>query len=215
MTVLHKLFLAIALATSSHAFAAPDVAILTKEEISAMIGNFPARGTQAEAMDDEVILDWQNKRTQADCDYAAESEVNITNFFGGVRGPLTQLEIKSLPFSITTQAPIEIGANILIAKKMYDRPRPYDRNPALKPCIKKESSSSYPSGHAMYTQAMGRLLSKRFPQKSELIMKRAAEAALNRLIGGVHHPSDIEAGKKLGDAIAAKIQGSHFFRLSR
>ena len=33
-------------------------------------------------------------------------------------------------------------------------------------------------------------------------MKSAEAAALNRVIGGVHHPSDIAAGKKLGLEIA-------------
>ena len=41
-----------------------------------------------------------------------------------------------------------------------------------------------------------------FPERAALLLKLGDQAALNRVIGGVHHPSDIAAGKKLGDAIA-------------
>ena len=39
-------------------------------------------------------------------------------------------------------------------------------------------------------------------------MERADEIAQNRIIGGVHHPSDIVAGKKLADKVVENIQNS-------
>jgi acid phosphatase (class A) len=215
MNVFHRLLMPAFFAFSLQSFAAPDVVLLSKAEVVALIGAYPARGTQAEAMDDEVLLDWQQKRTKADCDYAAENEVTITNLFGGRRGPLTAAEIKSLPLSLKAMAPAEFGANAVLAKRVFNRPRPYLRNPDLTPCIEKESSTAYPSGHAMYARGMARLLSKRFPHKTEQLMKRGDEAAMNRVIGGVHHPSDIEAGKILGDEIARRILRGERFRLSQ
>jgi acid phosphatase (class A) len=180
--------------------------LLSKTKIQSTIGNFPDRGTQAEAMDDEVLLDWQHKRTSADCAYAREqSSISLKGFFGGPRGPLTDAEISSLPFGMNTITKLELGANIKIAKDMFDRPRPYLRNPMIKPCIDLESSSSYPSGHSTYARAMAIILGKRFPAKAQALLKRADEAALNRVIGGVHHPSDVEAGKKLGDLLGNMI----------
>jgi hypothetical protein len=38
-------------------------------------------------------------------------------------------------------------------------------------------------------------------------MKRGDEISMHRVLGGVHHPSDIVAGKKLGDAMAMEIVG--------
>ena len=41
---------------------------------------------------------------------------------------------------------------------------------------------------------------------------RADEAALDRVIGGVHYPTDIEAGKRLGEAIYAELRKNPAFQ---
>lgn len=95
-----------------------------------------------------------------------------------------------------------LGANIVWAKRMYKRQRPYLRNPEIKPCIPLESSSSFPSGHSAMGRAVGRYLSKIYPDRVTEIMRIGNQVGKNRIIGGVHHPSDVIAGQKLGDAIA-------------
>lgn len=45
-------------------------------------------------------------------------------------------------------------------------------------------------------------------------MLRADEAALLRVIGGVHHPSDIAAGKLLADSLYREFLSSPDFRKS-
>jgi acid phosphatase (class A) len=47
-----------------------------------------------------------------------------------------------------------------------------------------------------------RLLAVIYPERAEVFRAQGDQAALNRVIGGVHHPSDIIAGKKLGDILA-------------
>jgi acid phosphatase (class A) len=53
---------------------------------------------------------------------------------------------------------------------------------------------------------MGIVLSNMVPEKRAEIMARAAEYAHNRIVGGIHYPSDIEAGRITGTVIAAKLQ---------
>jgi acid phosphatase (class A) len=55
------------------------------------------------------------------------------------------------------------------------------------------------------------VLSKLDPSRKELFMKRADQIAADRVLAGVHHPSDIEAGKKLGDAEFAALEKSPKF----
>ena len=164
MKVLGLLSLCLFVALPSFSQAAPEVVLLTKSQIQALIGDFPARGSQDEAADDQVLLDWQNKRTKADCAFAASQEnVTIKTFFGRPNGPLSDAEINSLPLSISTQTKVEIGANTQIAKTMFDRPRPFLRNPLIKPCIKLPGGYAYPSGHATFAYAMGKILAARYP----------------------------------------------------
>ena len=53
---------------------------------------------------------------------------------------------------------------------------------------------------------MGIVLSNMVPEKRAEIMARAAEYANNRVVGGVHYRSDIEAGRITGTVIAARLQ---------
>ncbi len=118
-------------------------------------------------------------------------------------GPLEKdefgvLYLKLIKFQAT------ILANTVVAKNLYKRPRPYLRNTAIKPCISLESSTAYPSGHAAMGRAVGKILADKYPDRAEEIMVVANQVGTNRVIGGVHHPSDVVAGRKLGDELARR-----------
>jgi acid phosphatase (class A) len=71
---------------------------------------------------------------------------------------------------------------------------------------------SYPSGHAASAFTLAALLGEIFPDKKEALLEQAAEIAENRVIGGVHYPSDIAAGKQLGLAIAQTLLANPDFQ---
>jgi acid phosphatase (class A) len=71
---------------------------------------------------------------------------------------------------------------------------------------------SYPSGHAAYSRLFALILSELQPERKSEFMARADQAALNRVIGGVHYPTDIEAGKKLAEDIFADLRKNPDFR---
>jgi acid phosphatase (class A) len=57
------------------------------------------------------------------------------------------------------------------------------------------------------------VLSLILPTKKEKLMARADQIALDRVIGGVHHPSDIREGKHLADLVVQDLlKNSHFKR---
>lgn len=202
-----KFFLSLAVvltAFSTPAFSQDDkllVKILTKDAIKNIIGDYPAKGSQAEALDYAELLRWQDTRTPEECELANDQHsAKITSMFAYKGGPLTEKEASRLEKRFLKEYG-EVGLNIMIAKKIYDRPRPYDANAEIKPCIDLESSTAYPSGHTTMARAMALFISTVYPERKEALLKAADQAALNRVIGGVHHPSDIVAGKKLGDAL--------------
>lgn len=177
------------------------IGFFSKKQIRKMLGDYPAPGTAAHAADFDTLFMWQNSRTQAECDEAAaEKTPTLKSMFAGDHGPLTEREARKLHLSFV-EAYINAGVNIHFAKETFDRPRPFASNSDIQPCIPLATSDAYPSGHTAIARLFARLLSDIYPERTQAFMDRADEVAMNRIIGGVHHPSDIVAGKKLGDAI--------------
>lgn len=192
----------------------PDdsIRILTPDTLKSIMGPYPEKGSHEELQDFAAMMKFQLTRTKADCDSAAGFEsISLENLFAGQNGPLTKSEARRVTPRLALVMG-EGGINSLHAKRIYKRPRPYIRNPLIIPCIKKESSYAYPSGHTTHARLLARALSEIFPERAESLMKRADDIALSRIIGGVHHPSDIIAGKKLADALAEERLSSPEFQ---
>ena len=175
------------------------------------LGPYPAKGSAEETNDFAVLFHLQEHRTPEQCaDAAKEVKVSLKNFFGGEDGPLTPAEVKRLNFFLFYHF-LKAGIHSTVGKQIFKRPRPYDNNPALVPCIKKSDSYAYTSGHTTVARVYARILAKKFPERAALFMQRGDEVAMNRILGGVHHPSDIVAGQKLGDALTHHLFSSPQF----
>jgi acid phosphatase (class A) len=91
------------------------------------------------------------------------------------------------------------------AKDVWKRQRPHLFSELVHPVVPLSKSGSYPSGHATVGTLMGIELSNMIPEKRAAIMARAWEYGRNRVIGGIHYPSDIEMGRISGMVIAQTI----------
>lgn len=179
--------------------------ILSKKEIAALLGEKDFIRNRDLSAEVDILLDYQNERTQEECRVAASQDrTGLKKLFVENGGPLTEKEAKSLRLKMAFLYP-QVGYNILKAKNLYEIPRPYDSHSVIEPCIPKESSYAYPSGHTTLARVIGRVLSEVYPERAALFMKRANEVSENRMIGGVHYPSDVAAGKLFGDAISELI----------
>ena len=166
------------------------------------IGAYPALGSPEAKEEIEQMLYFQENRTQADCDAAdLQANANLASLFGGKNGALSDVEVTKVKKKLRVIT-IKSGLEIYFAKREFKRPRPYITHKEIKPCIELESSKSYPSGHSTLARLYARLLAVIYPERADTFIQRGDQAALNRVIGGVHHPSDIIAGKKLGDILA-------------
>ncbi|PUA19909.1 phosphatase PAP2 family protein [Glaciimonas sp. PCH181] len=106
------------------------------------------------------------------------------------------------------------GSVVDPSKDFWQRPRPYQASELVKPVVKMTASGSYPSGHASGGTLMGIVLANMVPEKRTEIMARAREYANNRIVGGVHYASDIEAGRIVGTLIAANLMTRDDFKTS-
>lgn len=160
----------------------------------------PADGSAQDKEDFRVLLDWQARRTGAQCARAkTQMSHNYEVFFG---------EISPFP----APAPAEVAAffkNVgkdsvaahTYLKDVYQRQRPFVRDARIKPCIPPVKGLSYPSGHSAMSRLFALILSDLVPARRAEFMARADEAALNRVLAGVHHPTDTAAGKILADTL--------------
>ena len=67
------------------------------------------------------------------------------------------------------------------------------------------NSASYPSARAASSRVWALLLGDVFTQRRAALLAHANRSAQLRLIGGAHFPSDIDAGKKVGNAYYAQV----------
>ena len=91
------------------------------------------------------------------------------------------------------------------AKALFNRRRPPFLDDRIKPCVEFADTGSYPSGHAMRASLWAALLSQIFPDRAADFDRRAAETRWCRLLAGVHHPTDVEAGRIIGEALAREL----------
>ena len=86
-------------------------------------------------------------------------------------------------------------------KYAYYNPRPSQLEPSIQTVIGLPNFPSYTSGHSTFSAAAAEVLSYLFPAAASYFDSQRDEAALSRLYGGIHYPSDINVGKDHGARI--------------
>jgi len=159
-----------------------------------------------------VVLTLQVTRTpEMEASAKADVEEDVWRF-ANVMGPKFTKEALPHFAAFFDRVVATEGAVVDPAKDVWKRPRPHQLSDLVKPAVKLSSSGSWPSGHATVGTIMGIVLSNMVPEKRAEIMARAAEYAHNRVVGGIHYPSDIEEGKIAGSVIAAIIMQRDDFK---
>ena len=109
----------------------------------------------------------------------------------------------------------EAKAVTSVAKKHWQRIRPYHLDPArfTDPVEHEERTDySYPSGHSTRATLYALVLAELFPAQREAILAKGRESGWLRVQGGVHFPTDIYAGRVLGQELARDFLRSEAFQ---
>jgi acid phosphatase (class A) len=131
--------------------------------------------------------------------------------FDAVMGP--GVSLKALPATWELLVLVHNDAGIItnVAKKQFNRMRPWGVDPNLPNCDAgrgKQPVGSYPSGHSTLGFSVGPALAMLVPEKAEAIMARAKDYALSREYCGVHFASDTAASQVVGAVVATRIMTS-------
>lgn len=172
----------------------------------------PSDGSDQTQRELAELLQIQKVRTAEQCERAAaDVPVHVEQF--SVAVGLTPAALKNLPKLQQLSGRLRIlGAAIMdSAKRAYARPRPFRLDTRVQPCIERPASDAYPGGHATWAYMTALVLADMLPEKRSVIMARADEFARSRVLGGVHYPSDNDAGRLAGTVIAAMLFASPQF----
>ena len=146
---------------------------------------------------DIIMREYILKRMPSDVSFFRMTDMNPASAFEAIIPPdeMTPAEMDK----------IMTGSRVLtitrLFKCFYNRARPAQVAPELLNLengrlLESQSAAnpSYPSGHAIQTYYLARVLSRKFPAKTKAIMDMAEKCANIRIIAGLHYPSDRDFG---------------------
>ena len=181
-------------------------------DVRAVLSDPPADNSAITRSEIDRLLALQATRTPADVERLKAEEKFSPYLLTAVLGE--SFKSKSLP---ATEALLEFAgadarAVIRAAKSRWTRSRPWVVDARIQPCIEKPTSFSYPSDGTVQSRVWAVVLCEVFPASKEALMAKAERISQDRVLSGVHFPSDVEAGKKLGQAIVDRIMQSPTFK---
>jgi acid phosphatase (class A) len=180
-------------------------------ELTRLLPPPPAPDTPAGKADLDAVLATQRARSAAEAASAqADAEATVFRFadvlgdgFAADRLPLTARLFGRLTKSI--------GPVVNPAKEHWHRARPFVASSAVEP-LSRPDGDTYPSGHGALARLYAIVLADLLPGRRDAIFARADRFAWNRVVNGVHYPTDVTAGAIAGTLIAQRLQADAAFR---
>jgi len=177
----------------------------------ALLAPPPAPGSAEEAADLASARAVFNGRTPAETARAAKDS-NLSIFlFAPAIGPFFQPGKLPKTEALFKKVKKDITEPIDIPKDHWQRRRPYqlDEHLSLGP---PEPSYGYPSGHSTRGTVQALVLAELFPDRKEAILAIGRNLGWDRVLIGKHFPTDIYAGRVLGQAIVRELLASPAFQ---
>jgi hypothetical protein len=200
------LFLCLGLAPQQATFVTP-----AEFDFDAILGNPPADDSAQHRQEVEHMLQLQASRTAQE-EQRCKAEEKVTPFvFAEILGPWFNPKDLPLTAKLFREVTLETTDVADVPKKKWSRVRPPLADPRIHPCVALEHTGSFPSGHATRGVVWATLLAEVFPDDKQQLMDRGRLIGQDRVIGGMHYPSDVAAGQKLGAEIAKKFLANEVF----
>lgn len=175
----------------------------------ATAGAPPARDSAETRAELDELLALQQSRSAAEVSAAqADRKTEVRRFYSSLGLPGNPRELPHVE-RLAQRVEDDVRIYVRALKGHYRRLRPYEIEPRLSPCIEDvKGDRSYPSGHAAYAWAMAGMLSDLVPERRAALAARAGEFARQRMVCGVHFPSDLAAGRQAAERVMHSIRAT-------
>jgi acid phosphatase (class A) len=171
----------------------------------------PLPDSPAQTADMKAVMDAQTARTPKDVEQALGDFKKSIFRFKDVLGP--NFTPANLPFTNAFFRRVlgDDEAIVSQAKDFFARPRPFITNGDVNPVMLRPGGGGYPSGHSTFAYVAAVLMGIMVPEKRDAIFARADQFEQMRVVSGEHYPTDVEAGRIAGAAIANALLHSPKF----
>lgn len=181
-------------------------------DLTHILAPAPAQDSAITREDVRILLDLQAARTPELVALANADVERTLSRFSDAMG--TDLSKERAPLANALVDKAAKDANIIVhkAKDHWARVRPFLAFSQIKLVLPREESAAYPSGHATWGMMTAIILANMVPEKARVLYDRGIAFGFSRLIGGVHYPSDVEAGRISGSVVTAMMENDAGFK---
>ncbi|HWX21383.1 MAG TPA: phosphatase PAP2 family protein [Candidatus Binatia bacterium] len=171
----------------------------------------PAAGSVEEAADLASARAVFKGRTPAQEKRAMTDASLSFSLFAPAIGPAFAPATLPKTQALLEKVKIEISNAIDTPKDHFKRLRPYQLDEHLS-LGQPEPSFGYPSGHSTRGTVYSLVLAELFPEKKQAILALGRDIGWDRVLIGKHFPSDVYAGRVLGQAIVRELLAGPAFQ---
>ncbi len=171
----------------------------------------PGADSQEQAAELDLVLKVQETRTRCDVERARSEKTLKMSAYAPVVGSWFTAENLPLTAKLIKAAEADSKFFSGAAKEHFARPRP-PHDARVHPAIIGEDEPSYPSGHSTRGMLFARIIAELDPDHRDALLERGREIGWDRVIAGVHYPSDIFAGRVLGQAVFEGMRSNPDFQ---
>lgn len=203
-------FLLIAAGSIGQAAQAQGATYINPQQIplGTLLAPPPAAGSARQQDDLAAVLKVQSSRTPEEVERARADVAKSVFRFADVLGPA--FNEADLPKTAALFKAAGENATLVAksGKQYFNRARPFVSSGEVHPTVpakQGDAYDSYPSGHATFGYMCAILLAQMVPEKRDALFARGREYGENRVVDGVHYPSDVEAGRIDGTLVAAAL----------
>lgn len=173
--------------------------------LATLLPKWPADETLEGRADLDAVLAFQAYRSKAQEDAAnADAQRGPVEWAQTILG--SDFTAENLP--VTTALVTDVHNDMRVINRAANevhglRPRPAIRNTRVKPSLPNVSEAenpSYPSARTASSRVWAYVLAEIFPSQREALFAAADRTAWFRLLGGAHYPTDLAAGRIVGEA---------------
>ncbi len=163
----------------------------------------PKPGSPEANADIEAVRAAVAARSPAQLLEAREASERSVFFFEPAVGPGFTPERLPLTAAFFDRIGADVARLVASAKEYWERPRPDGAG---------KKGASYPSGHAAFASSTAIVLAQLLPGHRYAIFSQARIFAANRLLLGLHYPTDIVSGWTAGTLSAYAMMQDPAFR---